>query len=176
MNNKITRVLGVDSALIALGYSFYDMKAKLDSTGVFKTKGKGVSRLDEIRRYYKALIIHHKPEYIFIEGYAFGGRGQDMGEVGGLLRLLFFDFKLPFIEVVPQHLKMYTCGKGNARKELMLMKCFKRFDREFNDNNECDAYCLARFGAEMIEKGYKDFSDLYKIKTVKKHYYEDLTK
>jgi len=157
------KILGVDQSLTNCGWSIYIPEYEIDLVGVLKTKRRSVERLADIRNFFKAILIHHKPNYIFMEEYAFGGRGQDMGEVGGILKLLFFDYRIPFCSVSIQHLKKYITGTGAAKKDLMMMKCLKKFNREFTDNNICDAYCLSRYGAEIIKKGIKDFSKSYNI-------------
>lgn len=148
------KIVAIDPSLTASGYSVYDSVSNTFGTWVFSPKTKGVTRLVEIRDFFKEFMTHQKPDLAVIEGYAYGGRGQDMGEVGGLLRVCcFHDLGIKFIEVVPQHLKRYVCGKGNAQKDLMMMKCLSRWGVEFTDNNKCDAYCLAQFGKELMELG-----------------------
>ena len=46
--------------------------------------------------------------------------------------------------IPPNTLKKFITGKGNAKKELMLLKVYKRWGVEFNDNNMADAYSLAK--------------------------------
>jgi Holliday junction resolvasome RuvABC endonuclease subunit len=56
--------------------------------------------------------------------------------------------------VSPSTLKTFVCGrgKGKAKKELMLMRCALKFKQEFEDNNICDAYCLARYAIKNSSK------------------------
>jgi Holliday junction resolvasome RuvABC endonuclease subunit len=41
-------------------------------------------------------------------------------------------------------LKKYAAGKGNAKKQEMLLQIYKRWGLEFNDDNAADAYSLGR--------------------------------
>jgi crossover junction endodeoxyribonuclease RuvC len=41
-------------------------------------------------------------------------------------------------------LKKYAAGKGNAKKQEMLLQIYKRWGIEFNDDNAADSYALAR--------------------------------
>ena len=41
-------------------------------------------------------------------------------------------------------LKKYASGKGNAKKQEMLLQIYKRWGVEFNDDNAADSYALAR--------------------------------
>ena len=53
-------------------------------------------------------------------------------------------------------LKKYATGKGNAKKQEMLMQIYKRWGVEFNDDNAADSYALARLvsknSIDAIEK------------------------
>ena len=92
-------------------------------------------------------ICDNKLQFINIEGLAFGARGQRMLELGGLhyhCRLELSKQNLKYQITEPGVLKKFVTGKGNAKKELMLMRVFKKWGVEFEDNNLCDAYCLAR--------------------------------
>jgi crossover junction endodeoxyribonuclease RuvC len=57
-----------------------------------------------------------------------------------------------YLMVAPTALKKFITGKGNAKKELMLMKIFKRYGLEFENNNLADAYALARYGENLIKE------------------------
>jgi crossover junction endodeoxyribonuclease RuvC len=41
-------------------------------------------------------------------------------------------------------LKKFAAGKGNAKKQEMLLQMYKRWGVEFNDDNAADSYALAR--------------------------------
>jgi len=97
----------------------------------------------------------NKESIIYIEGLSFGSRGAKMLELGGLhyyvrtqLYLAGYDYK----PVPPTVIKKFITGKGHCKKELMLLKVYKKFGIEFDNNNLCDAYSLARYAVEQ----YKD--------------------
>jgi hypothetical protein len=48
------------------------------------------------------------------------------------------------LKVPPMTLKKYAAGKGNAKKQEMLLQIYKRWGIEFNDDNAADSYALAR--------------------------------
>ena len=41
-------------------------------------------------------------------------------------------------------LKKFAAGKGNAKKQEMLLQIYKRWGLEFTDDNAADAYSLGR--------------------------------
>lgn len=167
-------VLGFDPGLASLGYSVFDDSINMDMTDVFCPKTKGIKRLYSLRQKAKAIILHYAPDYGFIEDYAFkmgpGARGQDMGEIGGILRLLFYDLGIRYLTITPQHIKKYVTGSGIAKKEVMIEFCEKKFGRCFKNHNACDAYCIARFGHEYVTMGETPFMRKYDLHTVKKVY------
>jgi crossover junction endodeoxyribonuclease RuvC len=70
---------------------------------------------------------------------------------------------IPFIVIPPTSLKAYVTGKGNAPKELMIREVFKKWKYEADDNNDSDAYALARVAAEFVSgEKTKKFQELMK--------------
>lgn len=86
-----------------------------------------------------------------IEGYSFaskGGKAFDRVEFGGMLRWrLMAQAGVKLIEVPPTTLKLFAAGKGNADKTAMALAVYKRWKVELPDDNQVDAYCLARLAA-----------------------------
>ena len=71
-----------------------------------------------------------------------------LGELSATVRLTIYDYfdddrRFP-LKVPPMTLKKYAAGKGNAKKQEMLLQIFKRWGIEFNDDNAADSYGLAR--------------------------------
>ncbi len=93
---------------------------------------------------------------ICIEGISFGSRGQSMYQLAGLHYLLrtnlFLTYPLKYKIIPPTTLKKFVTGKGNCKKDLMLLKVYKRWGIEFDNDNLCDAFSLARMALE----GYKN--------------------
>jgi crossover junction endodeoxyribonuclease RuvC len=48
------------------------------------------------------------------------------------------------LQVPPMTLKKFASGKGNSKKQEMLLQMYKRWGIEFNDDNAADSYALAR--------------------------------
>ncbi len=111
----------------------------LMSVGVVSDRGRAIRRSPMTQ----ALVA--------IEGYAMGSktRPQMAGELGGHLRLLLWQAGIPYIIVPPRSLKSYVTGSGNSPKEVMMMTTYKRWGYESENNDQCDAYCLARLAAEF---------------------------
>jgi len=92
---------------------------------------------------------------IGIEGISYGSKGRSIAEMSALnyfIRISCLENNLSYMEIPPTTLKKFITGKGNSPKDLMLLKTYKKFGVEFDNNNLCDAYCLARFVLEESKK------------------------
>lgn len=93
-------------------------------------------------------------DIIFIEDYAYAQNSQSeahLKELGGLVR--WFVWKKTGgwpIAINPGTLKKYATGKGNTKKNLILLEVFANFGEKFDDDNKADAYCLARLGSDVV--------------------------
>lgn len=149
--------IGIDPSIAGTGVCVLDEKLNILEQVLIKTKP-----IDNIEsRYYtilmgiKCIIEKYKDIKITIEGLSFGSRGQSMLELAGLhylIRFTFFSSGVSYSVVPPTALKKFITGKGNVKKEQMLLQVFKKFGVEFDDNNLCDAYCLARYAGDNNAK------------------------
>jgi crossover junction endodeoxyribonuclease RuvC len=120
----------------------------------------GVARLNflmkALSKNLNTISAFGKPE-IFIEGYAFGARGQsifNLGELGGIYRLLLAKQWGGYYEVPPMSLKKFITGKGNSNKQVMLEKTFRKYgigSEILQDDNQVDAFGLAHFGLSFLK-------------------------
>ena len=59
---------------------------------------------------------------------------------------------VPVLEVPPSTLKKFVTGRGNAAKNEMLLHVYKRWGREYSDDNMADAYALSMLGWDIIRE------------------------
>jgi len=143
--------LGVDLSLTGTGLCV--LNGDNNETATIKTSYKGCKRLEFIKQSVMAYVEFHNPDTVILEGYSYGSRiGQafSIGELGGVVRL-GLSSKYSVLVVPPTCLKKFITGKGNASKDVMLMKTFKKYGIEFTDNNKCDAFGLAQMGKAFSE-------------------------
>jgi crossover junction endodeoxyribonuclease RuvC len=142
-------VLGIDPSLTSLGFAYYT-KEGLPIVGTVKPKKvKGLARLLYLRTQVQAVLDVAKPQLIAYEGYAMGrfaGRAFDLGELGGVLKLFFFERKIPLLLVPPSSLKLFATGIGNADKQRVMAVMSKHRGRAFSSDDEADAYALLQVG------------------------------
>ncbi len=149
--------LGIDLSLTGTGLSVVEGD-KLLFSECYKPKNKaGPQRLIEIRHKISEVIDKYQPKLICLEGYSFGSRGRalfQIGELGGLIRVLLHKTGIKWIEIPPSQVKKFATGKGNCGKDLILQQVYKRWGMEFKTSDEADAFILAKIGTILL--GHKE--------------------
>ena len=140
-------LLALDLSLTRTGWAtHHSVLAGPHATGtITPPKGMGgVERLIWIRKSLTGLIS--LVELVVMEGYSYGvARGNaltQLGELGGVVRVLFHELGVPWVEVPPATLKKYATGKGNAGKAEVLVAAVRRLGYEGSDDNVADAMWL----------------------------------
>jgi len=153
MNNYF---IGLDLSLTNTGLVILDENEKILEKKLISTKP--VDVIEKRLIFIQTEILSCLTKYmigatIFVEGLSFGSSGQRMLELAGLhylVRTTFFNMVSPAFRyeiIPPTQIKRFITGTGTAKKELMLLKVYKKFGEEFQDNNICDAFCLGKLAA-----------------------------
>jgi len=164
-------ILALDQSLTETGWYCKD------GYGVILTDKKDIDRMLDIRGKITQLIKKYKINIIVIEDFSFASKGRAIFELGGLgwmLRLLASDLKINLVVVDTSMLKKFITGKGNSKKEVMLLEVYKKYGFDTHNNNIADAFALFKFYEEYIKwKGGKSFTKLKieEFKKLKKVYY-----
>lgn len=88
---------------------------------------------------------------VCIEGPSYSSDGSFILQMGALhfyLRIFLRKKKIKFKVIAPGTLKKFVAGDGRAKKDLMLLKVYKNWGVEFDDDNLADAYGLAQMSYE----------------------------
>jgi Holliday junction resolvasome RuvABC endonuclease subunit len=151
--------IGVDQSLRSTGVVAISAEGTLvRTTRIVPKKLTGVQRLAAIRTELENTLLCSTPiRFAALEGYAYdvgAGRVFELGEVGAVVKLIFYDAKLPFIVVPPASLKQFVAGHGQAKKDQMRQAVFKKWGQDIKQDDECDAYGLAQVArAFHLNKG-----------------------
>jgi len=144
------KICGVDASLTSTGIgSFEDGNIV---TEAIQSQLKGPERLISIREGVRHIV--KGSDLVLLEGYAYskGDKAHQIGELGGVLRVMFWKMDLKVIEVAPSALKKFATGKGNAKKEDIAVAIYKRWGREFKTNDEADAFVLTQIGMAYMNR------------------------
>lgn len=149
------RVVGIDQSYTGFGFSV-DGESKKRSFPASRYPN-DVERLWQVRQWFREwleLQDNAGVDLVVMEGYANAAKfGREMaGELGGVVKLVTLDvINIPPVVVPPTSLKKFVTGKGNAKKNEMLLGVFKRWGAEFTDDNQADAYSLEKFGHAYLD-------------------------
>jgi Holliday junction resolvasome RuvABC endonuclease subunit len=122
-------------------------------SGILTSKHKGARRLwDLLHKVMRACHEDGPVDVAIIEGYAHGSKYQthQTGELGGVIRLGFFQKDIPLVVVPPTKLKKFASGKGSHKKGetkiVMVGAAIRRLDYEGNSHDVADALWLLQMG------------------------------
>lgn len=101
-----------------------------------------------------------KDDVITIEGFSYGSKGRGVSTqygIGWLIRAELIRNGYTYTEVSPSAVKKFATGKGNEKKENMVLPIYKHWGFEHPSDNVRDAYVLSQ-----IAKGMNGISKLTK--------------
>lgn len=154
---KTKIVLGLDLSLRASGYVKLENN-KIIEQKLIKSKPVDKFPIDELKRLMtiRDKVNMENADIAIIEGIAFGIRKttslSQLSALNYMIREKCYINNIPFVIVAPTTLKKFITGKGNMKKDVILLEIFKRYDVEFYDDNLGDAYGLARIGELLLNE------------------------
>jgi len=115
-------------------------------------KRRGAERLAFVKSRLLARL-NSKVKFVCFEGYAYHsvGRVFELGEIGGVLRLVIFEHGIPDIVVSPLTLKKFATHNSGASKAAMVKAAMVE-GVSVADDNQADAFFLAMI-ARCIHTG-----------------------
>lgn len=147
--------VGLDPSLTGFGVAA--VGAGVDTTWLIRPKKSGVDRLLEISYnladLFAELQQHGDPiADVAIEDTVRASYASSvLGELAGVVKttcntVLQGQARYP-IKVPPSTLKKFVTGRGNAKKVEIVLSVYKHFGKEIRDDNEADAYVLAKIAS-----------------------------
>jgi len=112
---------------------------------------KGMPRLKAFADRLYELLDKYEPDVCIIEGYGFANKHTlvTLVEVGTVIKYTLHLYRVLILDIPPTSLKKFVSGKGNVKKDVMMLETYKRWHLEGTDN-EVDAFCLAQFGLGLL--------------------------
>jgi Holliday junction resolvasome RuvABC endonuclease subunit len=167
-NGGLTRkddvYIGIDQSLTGFGLTAMSSKNPNEYfTWVYKSPYFGIERLVDIKEWIGDTLDYVQELGAEILDTAIEGSvlqspaALKLGELAAIVKLELYERDRIFpLQVSPMTLKKFASGKGNAKKQEMLMMMYKRWGVEFSDDNAADSYALARLvsknGINEVEK------------------------
>jgi crossover junction endodeoxyribonuclease RuvC len=152
-------VIGLDLSLTRTGVCVLSQDGY--ETFSITSKPQGDSYTDELKRMLRIVdriaeeIDKREVGLVVVEGLAFMARNTSalvqLSGLNYLVRDRLHARGLPFLIVTPSTLKKFVTGKGNAQKDHILLEVYKRYGVTILDNNESDAFGLAKCGMAYLD-------------------------
>jgi Holliday junction resolvasome RuvABC endonuclease subunit len=155
LSDKGEITIGIDQSLTGFAITALSIKEPNKYlTWVYKSPYFGIERLVDIRTWLLDHFMWFEEQDLDVTDIAMEGTvlashaALILGELSATVRLAIYDhyegpLRFP-LKVPPMTLKKFAAGKGNAKKQEMLLQIYKRWGIEFNDDNAADSYALAR--------------------------------
>lgn len=147
--------LGIDGSATATGLVVLEAPAgdggkipALRHEEVVKVGSTGLERCSDIAERLLDVLDRFEPGRVVIEGYGYANTHSlvTLVEVGTILRYFLRQKGYRYLEPSPNSLKKFVLGKGQGKKDQMILQVFKRWGHEAKDDNTADAYGLACIG------------------------------
>lgn len=148
----MTSYLGIDSSLEGTGLCLITASGDVVRAETVSTGLRGVARLAAIKKRAE-LFIPDDVEFAAFEGYSYHSVGLvfELGEIGGILRLLVHERQVTYVDVPPINLKKFATGSTSAEKAHMIAAA-RDAKASVDDDNQADAYFLARIALACSQK------------------------
>jgi len=161
------KYLGLDISLTSTGVVCIE-SGKIISQKLVRPKMEGRKKAKEIRIIRDMIMLeilkHNKKNTkIMIEDFAYGvlymkvngkpicGSVFEMGGLGYAVQIKLLEYGYEYQLTEPTTLKKFVCGKGNAKKDIIIKEILKRWKEDFDSNDLADAYALARYAEEVMK-------------------------
>lgn len=154
---------GLDLSLSSTGFCKLDNGSNVDLKTIYTkalSKGDFPNDLERMKFISNEILtrISTGVSLICVEDYfvpqnklQFGSAIKLIG-LGTLVRMALYESGLPFIIVSPSQIKKFGTGKGNCDKNMVLREVYKKWQVDAKDDNQADAYVLARIAESIMKK------------------------
>jgi Holliday junction resolvasome RuvABC endonuclease subunit len=149
----MTRVMGIDPSLTSFGIAYRGDK-RITAKSVKSEPLRAYRRIAYLERHVSEAMDVCDPELVVMEGYAMGvvrgGRVFDLGEMGGVIRMLILRRGVGILCVPPTSMKLFITGTGGGKsresKERVAQAVREICGLSFRNSDEYDAVALMLIG------------------------------
>lgn len=145
--------LGIDQSLNATGVCRLGAGGSVVAIATVDPKGaRDGDRLILVKRAVASMTA--EVQFAALEGYSYDsvGRVFELGEIGGVVKVLLHESGIEYVVVPPAQLKKFATGNSSASKEDMIAHA-RNQDCIVADDNQADAFFLARIAHTYIRGG-----------------------
>jgi crossover junction endodeoxyribonuclease RuvC len=160
----MSKIIGLDLSMCESGITVLN-NGRAESFLVKSKKPKDNTPTNELIRVLKIVkdikefIVGKEVSLVLIEGLAFCARNTSalvqLSALNYMIREVCFTHEIPFIMVAPTSAKKFATGRGNAKKDEIMLEVYKRWKVSFSNDNLCDSYVLSKIGEALLDEKIK---------------------
>jgi len=167
MTKKI--IIGLDPSFTGTGIYIDNGEETVLKTDAEESVG---NRIVSIWAYLKKLMARYDNNVVVgIEGFSFMSKGRAVGNMYGLgwfLRCSLEEMGIEYYEIPINSWKKYLFKRNFRRglgKDHLLLETYKRYDKDFDNNNICDAFNIMKLtkALYLLKTGEFKLEDLSKV-------------
>lgn len=155
MSGKECRYVGIDPSLSGTGLVILG-----EQGNVIEATSLKAGKEDDPLRFMKIAkrIKNHLNSYtdrVVIEGFSLHSRGagvSSMYGIGWIIRNMLEESHFKWTEAPPTSVKKFGSGKGNAKKEDLVLPVYKKWGFEGASNDITDAFIMAKMAWSMYNQ------------------------
>jgi len=152
-NKRDPKFVGLDPSYNGFAIIVLDKDAKILEQKLLKsdTDKEAEDRIIQLEKDFEFISNILGLHSVYLEGPSYSSSGAFVLQMGALhyyIRIFLRKINTNYKVVAPGTLKKFITGDGRAKKDLILLKTYKKWEVEFSDHNLADAYGLARFALE----------------------------
>lgn len=151
------KILGIDQSLTDTGICILtenDHKLLSIKTKPDKSEFGDLNRCRYIRNEIGKILSNNNFDLIVLEGFSYGSKGRKLFTIAALgffIRDVLVNENNKILIPTPGQLKKFVAGKGKGvEKAVMMMKTLSKWGVEISNNNQCDAFGLAKLGEAFL--------------------------
>lgn len=143
------KYVGVDQSLTHAGVCIVSTNVAPQFVTVEPKDLRDAPRLIFLRDTIAELVVD--TDLLAMEGYAYDKplQAHQLGEIGGILRVLFYEMRIPIVIVSPVQLKKFATDNIRADKIAMQAEAEKQLGHTLRDDHQADAYFLAKIALNL---------------------------
>jgi Holliday junction resolvasome RuvABC endonuclease subunit len=154
--------VGIDPSLAGNAVVIINDKGEIEHTQLICTDKEcyinGEQRVTDIFDQLGYIDEVARLESVYIEGLAYSSNSTTLFERCGLLYLILnklLNSETNYAVIPPTFLKKWHTTDGHADKDMMMCVAKCKYGIDFQDDNICDAYCLAMLALEDWKNNIK---------------------
>lgn len=152
--------VGMDPSFTSFAIIVLDREGNIVEKKLLKSSSdlEPEERIMELEKEFSFISNIFRVSTVYLEGLSFASKGAYALQLAALhyyLRIFLKINNINYKVIAPNTLKKFVTGKGNTKKNLILMKVYKRWGIEFDCDDLADAYSLAQMSLEEY-KNEKD--------------------